>query len=68
MNLTKKSPENLAKLTYLVNWMKNQNCMYEEMNSRVNYGNACYHLFRVFHLYVCSLRISKKLNIWVYKM
>jgi len=43
MKITKKSFENLAKLTYLWNRPKNQNCMYEEMASRVNYGNACYY-------------------------
>jgi hypothetical protein len=39
-----RSSEDVAKFKYLVKILTDQNCMHEEIKSRLNSGNACYHL------------------------
>ena len=56
MKINKKTFENLEKLTYLWNRPKNKNCTCEEMTSRVNYGNACYHFVQR----LSTLRLQSK--------
>jgi len=45
--------------------VRNQNCIHEEIKSRVNLGNACYHSFQSF-LSSCLLCKSLRLKIYVY--
>ena len=41
--LGNKSFERMEQLKYLKNPLNNQNCMQEEIKSRLKSGNACYH-------------------------
>jgi hypothetical protein len=42
IKLATRSFENVAKFKYLGKTLTDQNCMLEEINSRLNSGNACY--------------------------
>jgi hypothetical protein len=43
INIANKSFEDIMKFKYLETILTDQNCINEEINSRLNSGNACYH-------------------------
>jgi hypothetical protein len=46
INVVNRSSEGVAKFKYLGTTQTDQNCMHEEIKSRLNSGNACYHSLR----------------------
>jgi hypothetical protein len=59
IRVTNESSENVAKFRYLWKELTNQNDIHDEIRSRLNSENACYHSVQNF---LCSRLISKNLQ------
>jgi hypothetical protein len=54
----------VAKFKYLGSALTGQNCIQEEIRSRLNSGNACYHAVQIF---LSSRLLSRNVKIKIYK-
>jgi hypothetical protein len=64
MKIANRSFEDLAKFKYLGRKQTDQNCMYEEIKSRLNSGSACY---RSVHSLLSSRLLSRNVKVKIYK-
>jgi hypothetical protein len=64
IKIADRSFEGVAKFRYLGTTLTDQNCMLEEINSRLNSGNACYHLVQTL---LSSHLLSRYVKVKIYK-
>jgi hypothetical protein len=64
IKIANRSFEDVAKFKYLVKTTIHQHCMYEEIKSRLNSGNACYHSVQNL---LSSRLLSRNVNVKKYK-
>jgi hypothetical protein len=64
IKIVNRSFEDAAKFKYLGTTLTDQKFMHEEINSRLNSGNACYHSV---HSLLSSRLLSGKLKVKIYK-
>jgi hypothetical protein len=65
IKIANKSFEDVAKFQYLRKTLTDQNHMHEEIKSRINLGNACYHLVQSL---LSSHLLSRNLKVKIYKI
>jgi hypothetical protein len=64
IRVANKSFEKMAQFKYLVSTLTDQNCIHEEIRSRLNSGNACYHAVKNL---LSSRLLSRNVKIKIYK-
>jgi hypothetical protein len=64
INIGNRSYESVAKFRYLGTTLTDQNCINEEIKSRLNSGNACYHSVQIL---LSSCLLSRNVKVKLYK-
>jgi hypothetical protein len=64
IKIANRSFEDVAKFRYLGKTLTDQNCMQEEIKSRLNSGNACYHSVQGI---LSSCLLSRNVKVKMYK-